>query len=97
MVVESSDAHDDHGVGHHRAGARTKAISEAIEWSRRPHSIYARLFSMDARDLLQKWHLGIPCDGRTDAVPASGVLCRFTGIHDDALFRWRNAEQPRLG
>lgn len=46
MVVESPDAHDDHGLDDHRNVDCTKDVPETVQGPPRPRHVPARLFSL---------------------------------------------------
>lgn len=48
-------------------------------------------------NLLQKWHLGVPRDGRVNAAAADPVFRGAANVLYNSILRRRDAEQHRLG
>lgn len=97
MVVESFNAHNDYGDDRVRNDRRTTTISQAVSRSRNTRELHARVLSLDAHNLLQKRHLGVPRDGCVNAAATDSVLRGAANVLHDSILRRGDAEQHRLG
>lgn len=97
MVVESFNAHDDYGDDRVRNDCRATTISQAISRPRNTRGLYARILNLDARNLLQKRHLGVPRDGSVNTAAADPILRGAANVLHDSILRRGDAEQHRLG